>query len=89
MPKLLLMKDFYPDSLITFSAAITEACLLIKGKNININTGGKCDNLKLLKLNTVKENSPKGVGINFADTLTGKCYSLPKIIKNKFGFKDY
>jgi len=72
------MKHSYPDSLITLSAAITNACLANKQLYNNNGTGIKSKKSKLVKLNTVKALPHERVGINFANISAGNYFTLLK-----------
>ncbi|MBK7561139.1 MAG: hypothetical protein IPI68_06355 [Chitinophagaceae bacterium] len=80
------MKYSYPDSLITLTAAITEACSLCAGKRDNPGTQHK-KNPSHPKLNTNKPGIENRVGIKFDYVLARKYFILIHTTQQRFLLK--
>ena len=69
------MKNSYPDSLITVTAAVTEACLL-HAKKQSVAKALKTKVSGFLKLNDKQTSLKTGVGIKFDNILARKYFAL-------------
>ncbi|HEV7782035.1 MAG TPA: hypothetical protein VGO58_12265 [Chitinophagaceae bacterium] len=70
------MINSYPASLITITAAVTEACLLHTKKQWGIIKHKKSKVSKFLKLNDKQIHLKTGVGIKFDNILARKYFVL-------------